>query len=431
MAGNEDMEFGYGPWTAIAGADWDLDEVGGDIKYLRDIQAKFTAHADARVKQLVVESISPRQNYRVDTAVTNTHLVYEADELEERGVSAIGQDGIVLAAASGIDWPAGLDADLDAAEAVITGLQGPLPRWVAFPNHIHDLDTILYLMRRGYLGARDGSPGTDVPEGHCSDVFGHYHNENWRKGWDLGTPFELPLRGNSGNPTYSYTAADVQAAAANKAAQLALLEGADRLPRWIADHSWVQIYTHNAIDAAHFAAMLQAWLEHADDDLWICTLTEGLEHFRRYHHPSHDARFWVPKQGFEADGPYFNGRPWNGRRAAITFSTDDGDAENYSIYWPQCVLAGGVKFSMALITSVLDGVGKISSAQLVAMMRSGLVDVGVHTHNNINMVNNQSLRIRNPGGYQIGLEIYTAGTRHMKLYDRSLLAGDCGAHTFA
>jgi len=405
-------------WSEVA--DWTLG-IGNDIEYILDIATKIAITGD----------LSTNISFGVFDARNGWRAQYRKDWIDEviagptddpdndKGLTPFARTEIT---ASGLDLDhdigldsAGFSTQMLTARAYLEGLIGSKVKTVAYPLHRCDEITFQYLHDQGFLGARDGIPqGYD---GVSVNLLGKYDQEDNSKSWEKLLPYSIPI------PQYlsSSHLDDLDEAgivaflgdtANNQSNPASTLFGSytSLLDQWKGNNSFVPFYHHNELSEDQVRWLMETIV--GDGDFWVASFGEILSWAKLRHKPTEaDAFIWEPRTGHAASD--YDGKPWNGYKAAFALTTDDGEEENFTEYLGICETLGVNFTAFVMEEGAQHG---LSEAQIIALHDSGSCEIGLH--GTLEMIRREAATLTHKGtATRIAAELVDeSGTRHLKFY---------------
>jgi hypothetical protein len=407
-------------WTPVPDADWLLGE---EIVYLRDLAD--TLQTFPGLNGLTVAPY-PGHGYRIDPALYNgVDSLFGAAGLSQTTFDSLTAAGVVMRHDFGLS-PDEMDEEVNGAADSLEALTGIRPRSLAYPRHIHTRELMTRLRDEGWIAARDGGPhGSGGGEPTASFLLGHHSEDDWQESWEHYLPWEQSTH-------TGFTERAVQSAidlqdmsdlihdtvnynATHPGVTVFTYDFDSLAELWIHNRKWVHVYVHGEpadphhLDAPHLAMLMDVLL--ADGRFWIADVATIAEWAMARHEPSdEDSLIYEPLVEEEE-------LPWNGRRCAFSFSSDDGLVTN--VAYADTLLARGLSMTAYITVEFVDhGSGlHLTTEELQGLVARGNVEIGSHSMSHPRMIPEEALILRNEGPQPIALRVVDdEDGRHLRFY---------------
>jgi len=402
-------------WSEVA--DFTLG-AANDIPYVLDLAIQIALVADLN-NNISFGNYDDRNSWRAllqedwIPEVVAAHAVnggltpFSLTEITTSGLDIVHDIGI---------GTAGFTTQIDNIRTYLEGLIGARVETVAYPLHRHDEITMQYLQDKGFLAARDGIPqGYD---GIASNLLGKYDQEDNSKTWEKLLPFSMQIpqffssshldnmASKSAMYDFLYDTAN------NQSNPVSTLFGSytNLMEQWKANNTFVPYFQHDELSADQVQWLMEIMTE--DSDVWVGTFGEIMRWAKMRHKPTTaEAFIWEPRTGFTASD--LDNAPWNGKKMAFAFSSDDGELVCYTEILSICQTLGVGFTCFCMEEGAQHG---LSEAQIIALHDSGSCEIALH--GTLPLIREEACKLTHAGtATRIACEIVDeAGTLHMKFY---------------
>ena len=441
-------------WVAMDGCnDITTSGIGPDVDYMREIQAVV----DTKFELTDLAITGPgRHPWKTNAAYARTDDFYETHDsgtpwlypnsspaqilavrdiareivttevVKQRGAQPVASSPVIM---HGIGMPQeDFYVNLNDVADYLESLTGHKPTVVGYPYHVHDRHVMYWLKKHGYLAARDGDAHSPPQVPKMGFLHAHYTNVIWWETWDHWQPWEMVIHGgfyesalaattsqdtpldDTSMHSLLYTTNVFNAAAGTSIYLLPLYTSA--LQMWKDKCFWGQVYSHANGGAGNVSNQQLRWFLDeliADGDVWISDMQTIAEYAHQHHEPTSDEMFYEPLAGHAAAD--YGDEPWNGKKCALTFSSDDGVEGLNTDFFATCV-ARDVRMTAFIIQDTIGAGGYLTEAEITAGHNAGGVRFGVHCYTQSSdapFLTKQAFAVRNDSAYDRAITVEDSG----------------------